>query len=144
MPRRRSRNVGASCPGKAVGAAVMMPSANSEAMGIQLAEISSQIAPGVHSIVLCDGADWHQTDGALTLPSNLFLPSSPPCAPAPNSLENAWDDLRGNQPGLQTSGTYDDIVPACTKAWRSRINDQQRIMPAHVGPPFVGQRGLFL
>jgi hypothetical protein len=80
---------GALCPGRAVGAAVIMPAANSEAMGIHLAEISTQVAPGAHAVVLCDGAGWHQTGGALKLPSNLSLLPIPPYSPELNPMENA-------------------------------------------------------
>ena len=88
---------GALCPARAVRAAVTMPAANSEAMGIHLAEISTQVAPGAHAVVLCDGAGWHQTGGALKLPSNLSLLPIPPYSPELNPMEIAWDYLRGNQ-----------------------------------------------
>jgi N-acetylmuramic acid 6-phosphate (MurNAc-6-P) etherase len=45
---------GALCPSRAVGAAVIMPAANSEAMSAHLAEIATQLAPGAHAILLCD------------------------------------------------------------------------------------------
>jgi hypothetical protein len=95
---------GALCPGRAVGAAVIMPAANSEAMGIHLAEISTQVAPGAHAVVLCDGAGWHQTGGALKLPSNLSLLPIPPYSPELNPMENVWDYLRGNQLSHQIWG----------------------------------------
>jgi hypothetical protein len=37
---------GAICPARAVGAAVLMPAANTEAMNEHLKEISTQVAPG--------------------------------------------------------------------------------------------------
>ena len=58
---------GALCPARATDAAIIMPAANSEAMGIHLAEISTQVAPGAHAVVLCDGAGWHQTGGELAV-----------------------------------------------------------------------------
>jgi transposase len=118
---------GALCPGRAVGAAVIMPAANSEAMGIHLAEISTQVAPDAHVVVLCDGAGWHQTGGGLTLPGNLSLLPIPPYSPELNPMENAWDYLRGNQLSHRIWDTYDDTVQACANAWRFLVNDQQRI-----------------
>jgi hypothetical protein len=41
---------GAICPARAVGAAVLMPAANVEAMTEHLKEISTQIAPGAHAV----------------------------------------------------------------------------------------------
>ncbi len=118
---------GALCPARAVGAAVIMPAANSEAMGIHLAEISTQVAPGAHAVVLCDGAGWHQTGGELTLPSNISLLPIPPYSPELNPMENAWDYLRGNRLSHKIWETYDDIVQACASDWCFLSNDPDRI-----------------
>lgn len=118
---------GALCPARAVGAAVIMPAANSEAMGIHLAEISTQVAAGAHAVVLCDGAGWHQTGGELVVPANITLLSIPPYSPELNSMENVWDYLRGNHLSHTVWKTYSDIVEACAKAWRSLINEPDRI-----------------
>lgn len=47
---------GALCPARAVGAAIIMPAANSEAMSEHLKEIATQVAPGAHAVLVCDGA----------------------------------------------------------------------------------------
>ncbi len=54
---------GAICPVRAVGAAIIMPAANAEAMNEHLTEISTQVASGAHAVVVCDRAGWHQTGG---------------------------------------------------------------------------------
>jgi hypothetical protein len=41
---------GAICPARAVGAAVLMPAANTEAMNEHLKEISTQVSPGAHAV----------------------------------------------------------------------------------------------
>ena len=43
---------GALCPSRAVGAAIIMPAANSEAMSEHLKEISTQVAPGAHAVLV--------------------------------------------------------------------------------------------
>jgi transposase len=118
---------GALCPDRATGAAVIMPAANGEAMSIHLAEISTQVAPGAHAVVLCDGAGWHQTGGDLKLPRNLSLLQIPPYTPELNPMENVWDYLRGNKLSHTLWDTYDDIVQACDKAWRFLIDDHNKI-----------------
>jgi hypothetical protein len=55
---------GAICPAEGKGAALIMPHCNSEAMGMHLAEISSQVAPGAHAVLMLDQAGWHLS-GAL-------------------------------------------------------------------------------
>jgi hypothetical protein len=47
---------GAICPDRAVGAAVIMPAVNTEAMNAHLKEISTQVTPGAHALLLCDRA----------------------------------------------------------------------------------------
>ena len=51
---------GAICPERGVGAAMIMPYANTEAMNAHLKEISAEVAPGAHAVLVCDGAGWHQ------------------------------------------------------------------------------------
>jgi len=42
------------------GAAIIMPTVNTEAMNEHLKEISTQVSPGAHAVVVCDRAGWHQ------------------------------------------------------------------------------------
>jgi hypothetical protein len=72
---------GAICPARRTGAAVIMPAANTEGMNHHLAEISTQVAPGAHAVLLCDGAGWHQRGKRLCVPDNITLVSLPPYAP---------------------------------------------------------------
>jgi hypothetical protein len=44
---------GAICPARGVGAAIIMPAVNTEAMNEHLAEISSQVAPGARALLIC-------------------------------------------------------------------------------------------
>jgi hypothetical protein len=118
---------GALCPSRAVGAAIIMPAANSEAMSEHLKEISSQTAPGAQAILVCDGAGWHQRGGRLLVPDNITLLSLPPYSPELNPMENVWDYLRGNMLSHKVWDTYDAIVQACAKAWRFLIADPERI-----------------
>jgi hypothetical protein len=74
---------GAICPARGVGAAIIMPAANAEGMSEHLKEISTQVAPGAHSLLVCDGAGWHQTGEKLHVPDDITLLSLPPYAPEP-------------------------------------------------------------
>jgi len=74
---------GAICPARGVGAGIIMPAANAEAMTEHLKEISTQVAPGAHAVLVCDGAGWHQTGGRLIVPANITLLPLPPYAPSP-------------------------------------------------------------
>ncbi|MCK5365052.1 MAG: IS630 family transposase, partial [Gammaproteobacteria bacterium] len=50
---------GAICPARGTGAALVLPWANTQAMQAHLWEISRNVAPGAHAVLLLDRAGWH-------------------------------------------------------------------------------------
>jgi hypothetical protein len=86
---------GAICPERGVGATVVLSHVNMEAMNVHLAEISGQIRPGAHAVLVLDGAGWHDSP-KLCIPDNLSLLASPPYSPELNAVENIWQFLRSN------------------------------------------------
>lgn len=118
---------GAICPARGVGAAIIMPAANTEAMNEHLKEISTQIACGAHAVLVLDGAGWHQTGGRLCVPDNITLLALPPYAPELNPMENVWEYLRANTLCSLVWDNYQAIVEACRKAWNFLITDPDRI-----------------
>jgi len=118
---------GAICPDRGVGAAIISPAANTIAMNHHLAEISTQVAPGAHAVLLVDGAGWHQAGKRLQVPRNISLLRLPPYSPELNSMKNVWDFLRANKLCNLVWDTYDDIVDACQEAWLFLINNPKRI-----------------
>lgn len=81
---------GAICPDREVGAAIIMPAANTAAMNEHLKEISTQVRPDAHAVLICDGAGWHQRGKQLKVPANITLIRLPPYSPELNSMENVW------------------------------------------------------
>jgi hypothetical protein len=118
---------GAICPRRGVGAAIIMPAVNIEVMNEHLKEISTQVSPDAHAVLVVDGAGWHQTGGELIVPDNITLLSLPPYAPELNCMENVWEYLRGNKLCARVWESYDDIVEACRRAWNFLIRDLGRI-----------------
>ena len=118
---------GAICPSRAVGAAVIMPSVNAEAMAEHLAEISTQVARGAHAVLVCDSAGWHQTGRRLGVPDNVTLLPLPSYSPELNPMENVWEHLRANRLCARVWDSYEAIVAACRTAWHFLINDPERI-----------------
>ena len=118
---------GAICPARGVGAAIIMPAVNAEAMNEHLNEISTQVAPGAHAVQICDEAGWHQTGERLRVPNNITLLHLPPYAPELNSMENVWEYLRANKLSRLVWESYDAIVDACKEGWDFLINDPDRI-----------------
>ena len=119
---------GAICPERAVGAAIIMPAVNTEAMNEHLREISATVAPGAHAVLVCDGAGWHQPGQRLRVPDNITLLKLPPYAPELNPMENVWAYLRANKLCNLVWDSYDAILNACNDAWHFLIDDPMRIV----------------
>ncbi len=118
---------GAVCPTRAVGAAIIMPAVNSEAMAEHLQEISTQVLSGAHAILLCDSAGWHQKGTRLNIPENITLLPLPPYSPELNPMENIWEYLRANQLSMLVWDSYEAILAACKEAWNFLIQNPERI-----------------
>lgn len=118
---------GAICPARGVGAAIIMPGVNSQAMNEHLLEISAQVARGAHAVLVCDSAGWHQTGGRLQVPDNITLLPLPPYSPELNPMENVWEYLRANKLVALVWDSYEAIVEACRSAWNFLTDDPERI-----------------
>jgi transposase len=118
---------GAICPCRRVGAALVMATANTEAMNEHLKVISAQVAPGAHAVLVCDGAGWHAKSKDIVVPANVTLVTLPPYAPELNPMENVWEFLRDNRFGAQVWRSYKAVVAACCDAWNWFVSDMARI-----------------
>ena len=103
---------GAICPQRGVGAGLVLPRCNTQAMQWHLDEISSQVAPGAHAVLILDQAGWH-TSGKLQIPANITLLPLPPRAPELNPVENIWQFMRDNWLSNRIFKSYDEIVALC-------------------------------
>jgi len=118
---------GAICPQRGVGAALVLPRCNTQAMQWHLDEIGCQIAPGAHAVLMLDQAGWHMST-KLSVPDNITLLPLPPRAPELNPAENVWQFLRDNWLSNRVFASYDDIVDHCCDAWNKLIDQPSKIM----------------
>ncbi|GEO83066.1 transposase [Pararhodospirillum oryzae] len=118
---------GAVCPARGVGAALVMPRADTEAMSLHLAEISRHVTKDAHAVVVLDGAGWHGSDD-LIIPDNITLIELPPYSPELNPVETIWEYMRQNKLANRLYETYEDIVKACCDAWNDLIAAPARII----------------
>lgn len=96
-------------------------------MDLHLAEISHQIAPGVHAVITRVGAGWLLTGGRLEVPGNISLLALPPCLPEPNPVENTGQYLRLNHLANRVFETHDAIFTACGDAWNALMAQPDEI-----------------
>jgi DDE superfamily endonuclease len=117
---------GAVCPARKLGAGLVMPYANTEAMNKHLEEIAKAVSPGAHAAVILDQAGWHSSRG-LIVPENISLLPLPPYSPELNPAENVWEYLRKNKLSNRLYESYDDIVEACCEAWNYLMTMPEQI-----------------
>ena len=84
--------------------------ANAEGMNEHLKEISTQVTPGAHAALICDGAGWHQTGGKLQVPDNITLVPLPAYAPELNPMENVWEYYCAPTNSAISSGTHTKLL----------------------------------
>ncbi len=118
---------GAICPARGVGAALVLPRCNAQAMQWHLEEISSQVTPGAHAVLFMDQAGWHTT-GKLEVPSNITPMLLPPRSPELNPVENIWQFMRDNWLSNRIFKSYDEILAISSEAWNKLIDQPWRIM----------------
>ena len=126
---------GAVCPERGIGAAVVLPQVNVDAMTIHLTEISRSVTHGAQAVLVLDQAGWH-TSRKLRVPeprksrcdfADIGLLPLPPYAPELNPVENVWAYLRANFLGHCVWNSYNVIVDACCDAWNKLMNMPQRL-----------------
>ncbi len=92
-----------------------------------LDEISSQVSPGAHAILILDRAGWHTT-AKLTIPPNITLLFLPPRSPELNPVENIWQFIRDNWLSNRVFGSYDEILAISAEAWNKLIGQPWKII----------------
>ena len=117
---------GAICPQRQTGAAVVMQRANTQGMQHHLDEISANIAPRAHAVLVLDQAGWH-TPAKLKVPDNITLLPLPPRSPELNPAENVWAYLRQRWLSNHIFQDYDAILDAVCDAWNRLIAAPARI-----------------
>ena len=71
---------------------LVLPWANTDAMGVFLAEVS-QRHPDEFILMVLDGAGWHRAK-RLQIPSHMRLIPLPAWSPQLNPVEHLWDEVR--------------------------------------------------
>ena len=80
-------------PATGTEVALVLPTVSTAAMTRFLAELSAQIAPDAHAVLVLDQAGWHGAR-ALVVPDNITLVPLPPYSPELNPEERLWLYLR--------------------------------------------------
>jgi transposase len=107
----------AACPATGRAAGLVMPHVDIPTIDAFLAEISRRLAPGVHAVLIWDGAGYHT--GGVAVPANITLLPLPPYSPELNPIENLWHYLRSHHWSLRVYRDYEALKEAAVEAWRA-------------------------
>jgi transposase len=118
---------GAVCPKQGKGAALVLPSCNTEATNLHLAEIAAEVAPGAHAVLLLDQAGWHLSK-RLVVPANITLLPLPPKCPELNPVGNICVFMRDNWLSNRIYSSYDDLLSLCCEACNKLVDRPCKIM----------------
>ena len=109
---------GAVCPQQSSAVGLVMPHANTEAMGHHLQALSEAVPEGRHAVLVLDRAGWHTTP-KLPQFSNISLLPLPAGSPELNPAEQVWQQLRDRHLANRCYDGYEQIVDACCDAWNA-------------------------
>jgi transposase len=118
--------IGAVCPARDTGVALVMTRLDTAAMNLFLAELAQAVAPGAHAVVLMDKAGWHIAD-ELVVPANITPVFLPPYSPELNPIERLWLYLKDNQLSHCVFEGTAEIIEACCDAWNGLLTETGRI-----------------
>jgi transposase len=109
---------GAVCPKKDRAVGLVLPTIGMDCMQKHLEEISKEVEPGNHAVIVFDRAAWHTTK-KLRLPENISLLPLPAASPELNPTEQVWQVLRDRYLGNRCFDSYEHILDCCCDAWNA-------------------------
>ncbi len=109
---------GAVCAQRDTAVGLVMPQANTEAMGHHLQALSEAVPAGRHAVLVLDRAGWHTTPELPPFPNVSLLPL-PAGSPELNPAEQVWQQLRERHLANRCYDGYEQIVEACCEAWNA-------------------------
>jgi transposase-like protein len=104
---------------------LVLPTVNTEAMGVFLAEVSRRHAEEFIVMVL-DGAGWHKAR-RLLVPANMRLLFLPPWSPQLNPVEHVWDEVREKWFGNRVFASLNAVEEQLITALRTLEEDATRV-----------------
>jgi len=96
-------------------------------MNDHLAEISAEVTPGRHAVLLLDQAGWHMSP-RLGVPDNITLMALPSKCPELNSAENVLHFMPDNWLSNRIFKPCEGILDHYCFAWNNIVDQAWRIM----------------
>lgn len=117
---------GAVCPATGATNAWLMPTVGTAPMQAQLDDLSRQLGPRTHALLVLDRAGWHTTE-RLVVPDNLTLLALPPRSPELNPAEMLWRELRQRYLSNRVYKDQAALDRAVGRAWCALASRPERV-----------------
>jgi transposase len=127
------------CAAVGTAAGLIAPELNTAVVNLFLEQFSRQLAPGVHAVLLWDGAGYH-VGKDLVVPSNVSLINLLPYSPELNPVENLWHYLRAHYWSHGVYPDYEALLKVATETWRTVCMDPEKIRSICAAPYLEGRK----
>jgi len=117
---------GAVCPERDTAFGLVLPLVSTDVMQTFLDQLSGEVSPGAHALLIMDRAGWHCAND-LVMPDNITAVFLPPYSPELNAIERLWLYLKERFLSHRLWPDYDAIVEAVCQAWQRVTSDPGRI-----------------
>jgi transposase len=121
------------CAAVGAVAGLIAPELNTAVVNLFLEQLSRQLAPGVHAVLLWDNAGYHVSRD-LVVPSNVSLIGLPPYSPELNPVENLWHYLRAHHWSNAIYRDYEALLEAATESWRKVCMEPEKVRSICAAP----------
>jgi DDE superfamily endonuclease len=129
--------IAAACPATGAAAGILMPHLDTDVINVFLGELSRQLAPDAHAVLIWDGAGFH-TSRSLEVPGNVTLVQLPPYSPELNPIENLWHYLRSHYWSNRSYDDWEALKEAAAAGLVAVGTDAERIKTVCAAPYVEG------
>jgi hypothetical protein len=118
--------IAAACPASGAATGIIMPHLDTDVINPFLGELSRQLAPDVHAVLIWDRAGYH-TSGSVEVPRNVSLIPLPPYSPELNPIENLWHYLRSHHGSNRVYEDWEALKTEAVVSMRAVGTDPDKI-----------------
>src|SRR5260370_1167656 len=129
------------CAASGAAAGLIAPELNTAVVNLFLEQFARQLAPGVHAVLLWDGAGYH-VGKDLVVPANVSLINLLPYSPELNPVENLWHYLRAHYWSHGVYPDYEALLEVATETWRTVCMDPEKVRSI-CAAPYLERRNSF-
>jgi len=113
---------------------LILPSADTQMMGLFLSHVSSTYANSF-VVMQVDQASWHLSK-ELTIPENIRLIAQPAYSPELNPVEHVWEELREKQLSNLALPSLDEVIAKVCEGLNQLEDDPERLRSLTYFPHF--------